>query len=326
MRILIVDINIVTHWHFHAKDPHWEYHVIEKLREICVRFSVDRVIISQDGGYDYRTKIYPGYKKNRATTRSKWTEAEQKTYGDFRKASFSFAKDVLPLTGFKTIRVQGCESDDLVAYLARHLDKTKHQILVLSGDKDYYQMLEPNVVIASYVEIKKEVSPLPASVWMNAKKFEEKYSLSVAQWIHAKSLQGDNGDGVSGAATKLGEVTATKLLQKYGTIENIKANKDNLDIPRMAQITKDTLNFDTVDLNYKVMNLNHTPEEELAIIGQDGIDTLNGVIADLEKPAELDTTTFTEMCYEKGWLTFVEQEDFFQPFYGKINNLDINKY
>jgi len=317
MRILLIDFNAAIHMHFHIKDKHPEYGYIKNIREVCQRFKIDRCFTLQDGGYAYRSSIYPQYKAQRAENRAKKTEAEQAEYAKFRKDSYQFSKTVLPMLGMQTLRVQSVEADDLASFLSRHLSDQGHQVLNLSSDKDWFQLLGPKVVQASYTDIMKSDIPLPASLWMNATKFEEKYGLKVDQWIWSKALHGDSGDNVSGAATKLGEVTATKLLQKYGTIENIKANKDNLDIPRMAQVTKDTLNFDTVDLNYKVMNLNHTPEEELLIIGRDGIDMLNRVIADIEKPAELDTTTFKELCFEKGWLTFVEQEEFFTPFISK---------
>lgn len=316
MRILINDHNASYHWHFHAQDKNPEYNYIKTLREIIERFKIDVTFTLQDGGYAYRTRIYPDYKAQREVNRQKKSEADQKAYTDFRKESYRFAKNVLPMLGMRTLRVQGCEADDLAAYLVKHIDKEQHQILLLSSDKDWHQNLQKGVVQASYTDIKNSPCPIPASVWLNEKAFEEKYGLTVDQWIWFKCLHGDTGDNVKGGAPFLGESSAMKLMQKYGNVENIAANVNNLDIPRMRKESKAGLqeSFDQVYLNYKVMNLNHSPQEERDIIGEEGIAYLEAAIKNLHLDNYLDKDAFTEVGYRSGWLLFTEDEEFFTPF------------
>lgn len=318
MRILINDHNASYHWHYHAKDKSPEVSYLRTLREIISRFKVDKVINLQDGGYAYRTSIYPEYKTQRQERREKQSEADQKAYANFRKNAYKFAKDILPLFGMTTLRVQNSEADDLGAFLVKHIDKSQHQILLLSSDKDWHQNLQHNVVQASYTDIQnalKSQSSIPGSVWLSESGFEKKYDLKVAQWIWVKALQGDTGDNVKGVAPGLGEGAATKLMQTYGSIQGIKDHIDNLEIPRMTAKAKEGLkeNWETLYLNYQVMNLRHTADEELDILGQDGIEYLKDTIENLPFLGTMDETAIQELCYENGWLDLVE-DNFLDPY------------
>jgi len=317
VRILINDHNASYHWHYHAKDNAPEQNYLRTLREIITTFKVDKVINLQDGGYTYRTNIYPEYKTQRQERRDKQSEADQKAYVDFRKGSYKFAKEMLPLFGMTTLRVQGAEADDLGAFLVKHIDKTEHQILLLSSDKDWHQNLQPNVVQASYTDIQnaRKTGTIPNSVWLSESGFKRKYELEVAQWIWVKALHGDAGDNVKGVAPGLGEGAATKLLQTYGSVQDIKNNIDNLQIPRMTSKAKEGLkdNWETLFLNYRVMNLRYNAGEELEILGQTGIELLQDVVDNLGNLGCMDVKAIEELCYEYGWLSFLEDK-FLDPY------------
>ena len=86
-------------------------------------------------------------------------------------------------------------------------------MVIISSDRDLYQLINPNVQIYSF--LKHEM--------INEEYLEEHYHLNPKQWIELKMIQGDPSDNIPGIKG-IGKVTALKLIQQFGTIENIYQN------------------------------------------------------------------------------------------------------
>jgi hypothetical protein len=98
------------------------------------------------------------------------------------------------------------------------------------------------------------------------------------------------------------------------------ANKDKIKLPRMTVKGYESLANceDTFKLGFQLMNLIWPEEKWAEILGANAIPKLQKEVQTfLSQGTQLGSSTFTEMCYEKGWLTFVEQEEFFNPFISK---------
>jgi 5'-3' exonuclease len=309
MRIMLVDYmgGVHQHWHAKAKDPCYSF--LLGLRSIIYQFRIDRTFILLEGGKSkYRLSKYPEYKAHREDSRSKWTEAERVAYGKFKSDAKAFAQDKLSLFNMEPLMVWGCEADDLAAYLTNHIDTSSNQIFLLSADQDWYQLLRPNVVQGSYPVMSKLGFPLPSSVWLSRSAFEREYEIPVSSWIWKKCLQGDAGDNIKGIP-KIGDVTALRLMQRYCTIETILLDPENLEIPRLSQVSREALRNDseTIYRNYELMNLNFNSQEELAIFSQSGINYLDAAVNNLstdKKP--LDKRAIDEVSYECGWIEVLD--------------------
>jgi 5'-3' exonuclease len=316
MRILLVDYLNCMHegFHGHSKDPNYRF--LLNMQKMLLQFRVDKIYILLEGGKSkYRLEVYPAYKAQRETARSKWTDSERGEYAKFKQEARDFAENILPLFGMIPVRVWGSEADDCAAFMVNHTDTSTNQIIMLSSDADWHQLLRPGVVQGSYSAMVKNGFPCPPEMLKSRSAFEAEQGLTVSQWVMKKCLSGDAGDNIS-SFDKLGDVMAVKLLQKYETLQGIKNNLDTLDIPRLSNTAKESLrdNFETIiDRNYKLMNLNFSPEEELSVIGKDGVAYLLDLLNAETSTVTLDKYTITEMCYENGWIEVLDDR-FLLPF------------
>lgn len=155
----------------------------------------DRIIVCWDGGRSqYRTLIYADYK------------ADREERDDELGPTFAMAKEFLSLNGIHHMEVQGMEADDLVAAYTRSALRDPGEVVILSGDKDFLQLVSDRVI-----QIRPGVKP---AVWGVAE-VKEKFDCFPEDIPMLMALTGDQGDGVPGIPG-FGNKTAVKYLDKYG--------------------------------------------------------------------------------------------------------------
>lgn len=120
------------------------------------------------------------------------------------------------------------EADDIIGTLAREADQQGDQVLVVTGDRDLTQLATDRVTVAV---TKKGVTELeeytPAYV-------QEKLGVTPRQIIDLKGLMGDTSDNYPGV-TKVGEKTAIKLVQQFGSVEDLYAHINDLKASKMKK-------------------------------------------------------------------------------------------
>jgi DNA polymerase-1 len=166
------------------------------------------VLIAFDiSGDNFRKKIDKNYKSNRESISKKDYDQNEDI------------KNILTKIGIKHISIRGCEADDIIG---TYVQKSKAQKnIILSGDKDLFQLIDEKTIVM-YPE--KGISKFKN---YDIQLFEKEFEISVDKYIELKALVGDESDnikGVSGCGIK----TASKILNKYGSIEGILENKNNL--------------------------------------------------------------------------------------------------
>ncbi len=125
-------------------------------------------------------------------------------------------KELVDLLGLSRMEVPGYEADDVIGTLAKRAEQEGYPVRILTGDRDSFQLLSENVLVM-----------LPDGRLMNPQSVQEKYGVSVAQWVDYRSLVGDSSDNLPGAKG-IGEKTAAKLLQEWGSLEGLYAHLDAL--------------------------------------------------------------------------------------------------
>ena len=128
--------------------------------------------------------------------------------------------DVLDAFEIKKILVEGYEADDVIGTVATKL-KGKVDIVIVSNDRDLWQ-LAGNGNIIMVPGKKGEIE------WMGEKEVDSRLGFPAEQVADYKGLRGDPSDNIPGVYG-IGEVTATKLLQKYGTLEEIYRNIETIE-------------------------------------------------------------------------------------------------
>ena len=162
-----------------------------------------------------RHKMYEGYKANR------------KGMPDELAEQMPIIKEILKAMNIDIIEKEGYEADDILGTLSCYGEKQGLDVIILSGDRDTFQLATNKVTI----RIPHTKAGKSETDEYNKEKIIEKYGIEPKQLIEVKGLQGDTSDNIPGVPG-IGEKTALKLIQEYGTIDNlykkIEEEKDNL--------------------------------------------------------------------------------------------------
>ena len=138
------------------------------------------------------------------------------------KWSVPVIKEIIRAYNIPVLEVEGYEADDVIGTLAKRADKERFDVYMMTPDKDYGQLTEPHVFIYKPRYGSNDFELL------DERKVTEKYGLShPAQVIDLLGLMGDASDNIPGCPG-VGEKTAVKLLQEFGSIENLLEHTDQL--------------------------------------------------------------------------------------------------
>ncbi len=118
----------------------------------------------------------------------------------------------------------GFEADDIIGTAVRLAEQKGMQSIAVTPDKDYFQLINDNVLIARPGRGSDEVK------FYNAKMVEEELGFSPSQMIDYLALIGDSSDNIPGVKG-IGPKTAVPLIQQFGSLEEIYNNLDKIDKP-----------------------------------------------------------------------------------------------
>jgi DNA polymerase-1 len=176
-----------------------------------------------DAGTSFRHERYPEYK----ATREKLDEELQQ---DFDR---SVARIGALLRAFRVplLAVEGYEADDVIATLAERGAAAGLDVTIVSGDKDFYQLIGPRISLLN------PGRGGPAAVeeqLVTVANAAERLGVSPRQTVDFLALVGDTADNVPGVRG-VGEKTAQKLLQQYGTLDAILAHASEVSARRVGE-------------------------------------------------------------------------------------------
>jgi DNA polymerase-1 len=115
------------------------------------------------------------------------------------------------------IRQVGLEADDLIGTLTRKAEATGMDVVIVTSDKDMFQLLTPTVRIYDPVKDK----------WFGEAECRERFGVEPARVVEIMGLMGDSVDNIPGVKG-IGEKTATKLITQFGTIEELLRRIDDV--------------------------------------------------------------------------------------------------
>lgn len=177
------------------------YGFINMLNKIISEEKPSYMMIAFDKGKTFRHEKYEGYKDGRRET------------PDELKMQFPVAKELAKSMGIPCFEIDNYEADDIIGTFAKEVDENDDFIsTIISSDKDLLQLISSD----------NEVKLLKTNdyIRMNEKTFFETYGFTPDKMTDLKGLMGDSSDNIPGVKG-IGEKTAIKLLQDYGTIENL---------------------------------------------------------------------------------------------------------
>jgi DNA polymerase I len=180
--------------------------------EILKRLEPDFVIVAWDKpktNIRARRKIYDKYKANR------------KPMPEDLRIQIPLLKKMLEAFSWPLIEIDDFEADDIMATLALQATKQKVHTTLVTSDLDILQAIDGH---ADVLLLKRG---LTHTVSLDRKAFTNEYGMSPEQFIDYKALKGDSSDNVPGVAG-VGDKTSRQLIQKYGSINEVYKNLDEI--------------------------------------------------------------------------------------------------
>ena len=149
----------------------------------------------------FRHELYPEYK----ATREKMPEEMQ--------YQLPYLWKLLKAMRIPTLEEPGFEADDIIGTLAKQADESELDVYIVSGDKDFMQLVNEHIFLYSPSGRKAELKVYDSEA------VEEKWGVPPEKIIDLLGLMGDSSDNVPGVMG-VGKKTAVKLLKEYGTLES----------------------------------------------------------------------------------------------------------
>lgn len=165
-----------------------------KADAIAVAFDVSH--------HTFRTEKYEDYKSNRVAM------------PDPMRVQMDIIYDGLKAFNIPIYTKEGFEADDVIGTISKEACELGHRVLILTGDQDAFQLVDPEGCIKVIIPGKGEL------VEYNWNKIYEKLGVYPNQVIDYKALRGDTSDCIPGIKG-IGEKTAQKLLDRYKTLDEV---------------------------------------------------------------------------------------------------------
>jgi DNA polymerase I len=184
-------------------------HFLLRIRDT---YEPDYLAVVFDAGMSDREKEFPDYK----ATREKMPEELEASLPRIRELVAGFHDEVVELDGY--------EADDVIGTLARQAEEAGIEAVIVSGDKDFYQLVRPGVHLLN----PGRGGPTGvAAEWVDETNAAERLGVPPGQVVDYLALIGDSSDNVPGAPG-IGPKTAVKLLQEFGSLEAMLERADEI--------------------------------------------------------------------------------------------------
>lgn len=216
-KLILVDAHSYLHRAYHALPPlttsqgqpvNAVYGFIRMIFKLIAENRPEYMVICFDAaGPTFRHQLYSEYKATRKETEENL------------RVQFPLSREIVDTFGLASFEVSGYEADDLIATLAGQAGKQDFEVLIVSGDKDILQMVDEKTKVLNEMQ----------KVLYDSKKVKEKWGVEPSKLVDVLALMGDSSDNVPGVPG-VGEKTAVKLIQDFGSVDGLMQNLDKLSV------------------------------------------------------------------------------------------------
>jgi DNA polymerase-1 len=187
------------------------YGFTNSLLKLIEDHSIEHAAVVFDEGEEdtFRKEIYEDYKAHRDPPPDELLE------------NLPYIKDIVQALDIPVLEVPGVEADDVIGTLATQAEEDGAEVVIVSPDKDFKQLLSDKVSIYKPAKGDQDFEIKTGET------FREENGLAPAQFIDMLALMGDDSDNVPGVYG-IGPKTAQKLLREYHSVENLIDHADEL--------------------------------------------------------------------------------------------------
>ncbi len=180
--------------------------------EIVKKLNPTKVVVAWDSktSVSKRRAIYPEYKAGRVKP------------GEDFYTQIPLLEELIHDLGWNFVEIDNYEADDIIGTLSREADEAGDwETYIISSDLDMLQIVDDNTHMWRILKGFSNIEQIDVA------EFETKYGIKKAQFLDLKSLKGDASDNIPGVPG-IGEKTAVKLLNDYGTLDDIYNNIEQI--------------------------------------------------------------------------------------------------
>lgn len=218
-KLVIIDGNAIVHRAFHALPPmsredgkptNAVYGFFTMLLKLLNDLKPTYLIVCFDRPKPtFRKQMYVGY------------QAKRPKMSDDLVPQIDLLHKALEKAKIEHFEIDGYEADDIIGTVAKQSFEKSLRTIIVSGDRDMLQLVNDKVLVLA------PISGITKMALFDEVKVKEKYGLKPSQFIDYKALVGDASDNYPGV-TGIGPKTASELLNKYQTFENLYAHISEL--------------------------------------------------------------------------------------------------
>ena len=185
------------------------YGFASMMAKILIEHRPEAVIVAWDAGMSGRELTYEPYK------------AQRRPRPDLLSEQWPYLAPLAEAFGFHNVKVEGWEADDVIATLVRHAREAKIPVMVVSGDRDVYQ------VVGDGVRVMTTSRGVTDTKVYDREGVIERYGVPPELVPDLIGLKGDTSDNIPGVPG-IGDKTAAQLLQEFGSLEAVLDNVDKI--------------------------------------------------------------------------------------------------
>ncbi len=174
------------------------------LVKIVTEYGVCPTVVAWDAGMSGRTELFSEYK------------AQRRSRPDLLKQQWPAMEPLVESFGYRNVRVEGYEADDVIATLAERARAAGVPVMIVTGDRDVFQLIDPEGV----VKVMATSRGITDTKIYDHQAVLDRYGIPPELIPDFYGLKGDTSDNIPGVPG-IGDKTASDLIQRFGSLEGV---------------------------------------------------------------------------------------------------------
>ena len=242
------------------------YGLASMLVKIIDEHHPEGVVVAWDAGMSGREVTYDLYK------------AQRKPRPDLLREQWPHLMPLVEAFGYTNVKVDGFEADDVIASLTRRAREEGIEVMVVTGDRDAYQLVDEGVRVMSTSRGITETKIYDRAA------VEERYGVPPELITDMMGLRGDTSDNIPGVPG-IGEKTATQLLQQFGSLEGVLSSVEEISGAKRKQNLVE--HADDARMSKQLATLQYEIETGVDLTAAMGSEPDRGALRDFMREFEL---------------------------------------
>ncbi len=183
------------------------------LVKIVTEYGVQPTVVGWDAGTSGRTELFAEYK------------AQRRSRPDLLKQQWPAMEPLVEAFGYSNVRIEGYEADDVIASLADRALKADPPVpvMIVTGDRDVFQLIDER----GLVKVMATARGITETKIYDRQAVIDRYGIPPELIPDFYGLKGDTSDNIPGIPG-VGEKTASELIQRFGSLEDVLAHIDDI--------------------------------------------------------------------------------------------------